>query len=47
MSHLISFTGETSTGKAIMKAGADSLKKVSFELGGKAANIIFEDGKIG
>ena len=43
---LISFTGSTSTGKAIMKAGADSLKKVSFELGGKAANIIFEDADL-
>ncbi len=43
---LISFTGETSTGKAIMKNGADSLKKVSFELGGKAANIIFEDADL-
>ena len=43
---LISFTGETSTGKAIMKSGADSLKKVSFELGGKAANIIFEDADL-
>ncbi len=43
---LISFTGETSTGKAIMKTGADSLKKVSFELGGKAANIIFEDANL-
>lgn len=43
---LVSFTGETSTGKAIMKAGADSLKKVSFELGGKAANIIFEDANL-
>ena len=31
------------TGKAILKSGADSLKKVSFELGGKAANIVFED----
>lgn len=43
---LISFTGETSTGKSIMKSGADSLKKVSFELGGKAANIIFEDADL-
>lgn len=43
---LISFTGETTTGKAIMKSGADSLKKVSFELGGKAANIIFEDADL-
>src|SRR5690625_3770456 len=43
---LVSFTGETTTGKAIMKNGADSLKKVSFELGGKAANIIFDDADL-
>jgi aminomuconate-semialdehyde/2-hydroxymuconate-6-semialdehyde dehydrogenase len=43
---LISFTGETTTGKAIMKTGANTLKKVSFELGGKAANIIFEDADL-
>jgi aminomuconate-semialdehyde/2-hydroxymuconate-6-semialdehyde dehydrogenase len=43
---LISFTGSTVTGKAILKTGADSLKKVSFELGGKAANIIFEDADL-
>lgn len=42
----ISFTGETSTGKAIMKAAADGLKKVSFELGGKGANIIFDDADL-
>jgi aminomuconate-semialdehyde/2-hydroxymuconate-6-semialdehyde dehydrogenase len=39
----ISFTGETTTGKAIMKAAADGLKEVSFELGGKAAAVIFAD----
>ncbi|BAQ10978.1 betaine-aldehyde dehydrogenase [Bacillus sp. OxB-1] len=43
---LISFTGSTATGKQILKNGADSLKKVSFELGGKAANIIFEDADL-
>ncbi|MGG1659110.1 aldehyde dehydrogenase [Brevibacillus sp. NRS-1366] len=43
---LISFTGETTTGKAIMKNGADTLKRVSFELGGKAANIVFEDANL-
>ena len=43
---LISFTGSTATGKRIMKNGADSLKKVSFELGGKAANIVFEDANL-
>lgn len=39
----ISFTGETGTGRAIMTAAADSLKKLSFELGGKGANVIFDD----
>ena len=43
---MITFTGETTTGKAIMKNGAATLKKVSFELGGKAANIIFEDADL-
>lgn len=43
---LISFTGSTATGKRIMKNGADTLKKVSFELGGKAANIVFEDADL-
>lgn len=42
----ISFTGETGTGKAIMKAASDTLKKVSFELGGKGANILFEDADL-
>ena len=42
----ISFTGETSTGKAIMAAASQTLKKVSFELGGKGANIIFEDANL-
>lgn len=43
---LISFTGSTATGKRILKNGADTLKKVSFELGGKAANIVFEDADL-
>lgn len=42
----ISFTGETSTGRAIMKTGAATLKKMSFELGGKGASIIFADADI-
>ena len=42
----ISFTGETSTGKAIMAAGAQTLKKLSFELGGKGANIVFADADL-
>ncbi|MFX3624297.1 MAG: aldehyde dehydrogenase [Ectobacillus sp.] len=43
---LISFTGETTTGKAIMKTASHSLKRVAFELGGKAANIVFEDANL-
>jgi aminomuconate-semialdehyde/2-hydroxymuconate-6-semialdehyde dehydrogenase len=42
----ISFTGETSTGKAIMSAASATLKKVSFELGGKGANVIFADADL-
>ncbi|MFC7366653.1 MULTISPECIES: aldehyde dehydrogenase [Bhargavaea] len=43
---LVSFTGSTATAKHIMESGASTLKKVSFELGGKAANIIFEDADL-
>lgn len=39
----IAFTGETITGTSIMKAAAPTLKKLSFELGGKNPNIIFAD----
>lgn len=42
----ITFTGETTTGKAIMKAAANSLKKLSYELGGKNPNIIFADADL-
>ncbi len=42
----ISFIGEPSTGASIMKAAADSLKKLSYELGGKNPNIIFADSDI-
>jgi betaine-aldehyde dehydrogenase len=40
---MISFTGETVTGKEILKLGAESIKRVSLELGGKSPNIVFED----
>lgn len=40
---LISFTGETVTGSEIIKNGADTLKRVSMELGGKSPIIVFED----
>lgn len=42
----ITFTGETRTGSAIMKAAANTLKKLSYELGGKNPNIIFEDADL-
>ncbi len=40
---MISFTGSTRAGIAISKAAADTLKRVSLELGGKGANIVFAD----
>ena len=39
----ISLTGSTEVGASIMKLAADSIKRVSLELGGKSANIIFAD----
>ncbi|MGH9370021.1 MAG: aldehyde dehydrogenase family protein [Vicinamibacterales bacterium] len=39
----IAFTGDTSTGKAIMKSAADTLKKITLELGGKSPNIVLAD----
>ncbi|WP_121060516.1 aldehyde dehydrogenase family protein [Chachezhania antarctica] len=40
---MISFTGSTRAGKLISVAAADTLKKVHLELGGKGANVIFQD----
>jgi len=40
---MISFTGSTRAGIAISKAAADTLKRVTLELGGKGANLIFAD----
>jgi len=42
----IAFTGSTNVGKWIQKAVAGTDKKLTLELGGKAANIIFEDAPI-
>jgi len=39
----ITFTGESRTGTAIMKAAAEGVKNVSFELGGKNAAVVFAD----
>jgi aldehyde dehydrogenase (NAD+) len=42
----ISFTGSTATGRRIVQASAGNLKRVQLELGGKGANIVFEDADI-
>jgi aminomuconate-semialdehyde/2-hydroxymuconate-6-semialdehyde dehydrogenase len=42
----ISFTGETGTGRAIMRAAAAGPTRVSFELGGKGASVVFEDADL-
>jgi acyl-CoA reductase-like NAD-dependent aldehyde dehydrogenase len=42
----ISFTGSTAVGKEIVRTSADTLKKVSLELGGKSPNIVFADADI-
>ncbi|KAF8981247.1 succinate semialdehyde dehydrogenase NADP+ linked, partial [Haplosporangium bisporale] len=42
----ISFTGSTAVGKVLLKQSADTVKKVSLELGGNAAFIVFEDADL-
>ena len=42
----ITFTGESATGSAIMRAAADNVKALSFELGGKNAAIVFGDADL-
>jgi len=42
----ISFTGSTEVGKEIVRNSADTLKKVSLELGGKSPNIVFADAEL-
>jgi acyl-CoA reductase-like NAD-dependent aldehyde dehydrogenase len=42
----IAFTGDTSTGKGIMKGSADTLKRITLELGGKSPNIVFPDADL-
>lgn len=44
---LLSFTGSTATGKAIIADSQDAVKRLSMELGGKAANIVFADADLG
>jgi acyl-CoA reductase-like NAD-dependent aldehyde dehydrogenase len=42
----ISFTGETETGKEILRAAAGTMKRVSMELGGKSPNVVFADADL-
>src|SRR5277367_3085876 len=42
----IAFTGSTDVGKEIMRSAADTLKRVTLELGGKSPNIVFADSDI-
>lgn len=42
----IAFTGSTVTGRHIMKTAADTVKKVTLELGGKSPNIVFADADL-
>jgi len=42
----ISITGETTTGKTIMRNVADTLKRVTLELGGKSPNLVFADADL-
>ncbi|WP_213737191.1 aldehyde dehydrogenase family protein [Bradyrhizobium sp. dw_411] len=39
----ISFTGSTAVGKAILRAGAETMKRVTLELGGKSPSVILDD----
>lgn len=40
---MVSFTGSTRAGRRVMQVGAETIKKISLELGGKSANIICDD----
>lgn len=43
----ISFTGSTEVGAGVMRQAADDIKRVSLELGGKSASIVFADADMG
>jgi acyl-CoA reductase-like NAD-dependent aldehyde dehydrogenase len=42
----IVFTGSTEVGKSVMRGAADQIKRVTLELGGKSANIVFADADV-
>jgi len=44
--NMVSFTGSTKAGVSISKSAADTIKRVTLELGGKSPNIIFDDADI-
>lgn len=44
--NMISFTGSTETGKRVMMLGANTLKRLTLELGGKSAQIFLEDADL-
>ncbi|AKK29546.1 aldehyde dehydrogenase [Mycobacterium sp. EPa45] len=44
---MVSFTGSTNTGRAVMAAGAATIKKVFLELGGKSAFLVLDDADLG
>jgi aldehyde dehydrogenase (NAD+) len=43
----IAFTGSTATGRRVVEASKGNLKRVQLELGGKGANIVFDDADLG
>src|SRR5258708_3804442 len=43
---MISFTGSTATGRAVMRAASDTIKRVFLELGGKSAMILLDDADL-
>ncbi len=42
----VTFTGSTAVGKQVLRAGAETLKRVTLELGGKGPNIILDDADL-
>jgi acyl-CoA reductase-like NAD-dependent aldehyde dehydrogenase len=42
----IGFTGSTEVGREVMKGAAGTIKRVTLELGGKSANVVFEDADL-
>ena len=42
----IAFTGSTEVGRLLMRQAADNIKRISLELGGKSANIVFDDADL-